>query len=246
MKRRINAKSVFAMLGGIFFLIGLVFAATGLVFLAGDISFMKDAEITEAKITSIEEEYRHSKGVGRTDRRVWGEYTVDGKTYNEQLDSYSTDMYEGMITEVYFDPEDPSDVRTGSYAFEIIFIGIGGLFLIIGGVFLAVYFVLSGKKKRLMQRGEALTGKITDVRINNFVRINNMHPYKADCEVINPFDGERYLYSSGNITENITEYIGADVTVYVDRNNPKKYYVDIEELIGRKSASENGVHDYRN
>ena len=99
---------------------------------------------------------------------------------------------------------------------------------------------------KISKNGEAVTGKIINVRMNVNVRINNIHPYKADCEVINPFDGQRYLYSSGNITYDIRNFAGEDVTVYIDRKNPKNYYVDVEGLIEKKTAvSGNDYIDYR-
>lgn len=43
---------------------------------------------------------------------------------------------------------------------------------------------------------------------------------------------------------NISDLIGREVTVYVDSNNKKNYYVDIYELIDRYSSDEN-IYDYR-
>ncbi|MDE6600448.1 MAG: hypothetical protein K2K34_10270, partial [Oscillospiraceae bacterium] len=58
------------------------------------------------------------------------------------------------------------------------------------------------------------------------------HPYRADCEVFDPNSGERYLYRSENTMEDISDLVGTSVVVYADRDNRKKYYVDIASPAG--------------
>ena len=250
MKRRTDAKSMLIIIGSIFALLGFIFTAVGVISLIKDMSFMRNAETTDAVITDIESEHYGSGEDRKTRHTVWVEYTVDGTDYsevlNEMTDNYSSSMREGKSIKVYYDPDNPSDVRTVSYVLEIVFFSLGLPFLIVGVIFAAVNISAKKKIKRLIQNGEAVTGKIINVRMNVNVRINNMHPYKADCEVINPFDGQRYLYSSGNITYDIRNFTGEDVTVYIDRKNPKNYYVDVEGLIEKKTAvSGNDYIDYR-
>lgn len=244
MKKKVSVKKVFMQVGIIFSAVGVLLLAVGMVIHTANASFMKNADTAQAEITDIERDYHYRKGRDGNDYDVWIEYTVDGKTYNSRINSYDSSMYVGKEIEVYYDPENPSDVRTDSKIITIVFAAIGGLFFALGMTFLAVAIIKGRKRKLLKQNGEALTGTIINVSMNTNVRINNRHPYKAECKVINPFDGEEYLYSSENITSDISHLIGMAVTVYVDKNNKSKYYVDMDELMERYNT-ENAIHDFR-
>ncbi|MDE5917333.1 MAG: hypothetical protein K2G62_04310, partial [Oscillospiraceae bacterium] len=89
-----------------------------------------------------------------------------------------------------------------------------------------------------------LSGTIIAVRTNYKIKVNNRYPFIADCEVINPYDNERYLYRSENVVADISMLAGMTVTVYVDRNDRSKYYVDIQELLNNYN-NDYKIHDYR-
>lgn len=128
--------------------------------------------------------------------------------------------------------------------FLAVFMGIGGLFALIGLIWLVILLTKRAGNKRLMTEGYKLEGTIVNAVMNSNVRINGIHPYKLECRVNNPYDGNIYLYSSANINDNVSHLIGQTVIVYVDKNNPKKYYVDAYELINRDMV-ENNIIDYR-
>lgn len=235
-----NANSVFTIVGIIFSVIGIIFLALGIITLVNHESFMNNAVQTEAEIIRVESGYDEN----RTERDIWVSYEVNGRIFKENLGYYTSGMSEGDKISVYYNPENPSELSSSSVIPELIFVVIGGVFAIFGLVFIGVTILSVNRRKKLMQTGDKLTGIITDVVVNNAVRINGHHPFKAECEIINPFDGEKYLYSSENVTFNISELIGSEVTVYVDRNNKKRSYVDIFELIDKYRSEEN-VHDYR-
>lgn len=35
-----------------------------------------------------------------------------------------------------------------------------------------------------------MNGTVTNINVVQNVRINNRHPFKAECEVVNPYNGE--------------------------------------------------------
>lgn len=129
--------------------------------------------------------------------------------------------------------------------FLYIFGGIGLLFFIIGLPFLIVAINKRKDMNRLLESGVQAEGIITNVVLDYYVRVNNRHPYRAECKVTDPVTGAVYLYSSPRIMKDITHLEGSTVTVYYDPDNRKKYYVDIEAAIA--AAEEHGaeVYDYR-
>jgi hypothetical protein len=244
MKRKMGVNTIFALIGTIFFVIGLVLSVIG-SFRYNDFNeFMETAETTQATITEIEEDVYYRKGRRRIRHYAWASYTIDGNYYNKKLDHYSSTMYVGARIWVYYDPDNPSDVRTGSRVSEIVLFGMGGGFVIIGGVFLIIVIFKKNKVKNLKLNGEQFTGTITNVVQNRHVRINGRHPFKAEVEMKNPFDGETYLYSSDNISDDISQFVGSQVTVYVDKNKKSRYYVDMDSLLSNY-YEQNKIHDFR-
>lgn len=120
--------------------------------------------------------------------------------------------------------------------FKIIFCSIGGIFAIIGGVFLLVTMLDKKKKKRLIEKGKKCFAEVTGAVINYQVQVNRKFPYRLDCKYIDEITGITYLYRSGNVWENPDQYIGSQVPVYVNPDKPKEYYVAIEELSNSNSA----------
>ncbi|MCM1227164.1 MAG: DUF3592 domain-containing protein [Clostridium sp.] len=242
-KRKMSVKFIFNLIGVIFTIVGAVFLISGSIYLISDIDFRSNAEQTQGTIRHIETDVYRWRGKLRTSHYVTVEYTVDGENYSCEIGQYNSGMYVGKELTIYYDPDEPGNARIYSVVLPAVFMGIGGLFLILGIVFIAVNAASSKRIKSLMENGEALTGIVTNVTLNTSMRVNGRHPYKAECEVTDPYSGERYLYSSKNVTEDISGLIGSEVTVYTDRNDRSKYYVDIDGLLSRETGE--NIHDYR-
>ena len=65
-------------------------------------------------------------------------------------------------------------------------------------------------------------------------RVNGRHPYRIICEWSNPLDNKKYIFKSKNIWINpediIIERDIQQFPVYINRDNMKKYVVDIDIL----------------
>lgn len=242
-KRR-SVRSTFYILGIFFIFLGGIFFGAGCGVIVSDINFKKTADKTQAVILEIERYTYRSGGKNKTRGHVTIAYEVNGKDYVQELSEYNSSMRKGEEIDIYYNPDDPNDFRTCSLTIPVVFMGIGGLFMALGAVFVATNIISAKRRKDLMENGDALTGTITAVNMNRSVRINGRHPYKAECEVIDPFSSEKYLYSSQNVTNDISYLIGREVTVYVDKNDKSKYFVDIFEL-EKRYMEENNIHDYR-
>ncbi len=238
---------VTTLLGAIFAFIGVVFMIVGFIMKAEDARFKETALETTAVITDIEAYTRRdSEGKKRTDYDVYVEYTIQGQTIREKINSYSSSMYEGQTITVLYSPDNPFDVRVDAgFSAHIVFIAMGGFFALLGLLLVIIPRAVDSEKKKLMETGEQAEGVITDVVRNMSVRINGRHPFKAECRVTDPITGEVYLYSSKNVTYNIDHLIGRAVTVYYDPNNRKKYYVDLDSVEAEAYGGADMVHDFR-
>ena len=140
-------------------------------------------------------------------------------------------------------------VGAGLAAIDLLFLyifgGIGLLFLLIGIPFLVVVLRKRKMIRMLLERGVQTQAVITAVTIDHGVRVNGRHPYRAECKVTDSVTGEVYLYSSPRVMEDIHYLVGSTVTVYYDRNNRSRYYVDIESAMEAALSDGGKIHDFR-
>lgn len=120
-----------------------------------------------------------------------------------------------------------------------------GAFILIGFILIVIVKGMERKKQKLIEKGVKAEAVITNVVRDLTVRVNNGHPYRAECRVTDHFTGAVYLYSSPRIIQDITHLIGHNVTVYYDPDNRKKYFVDIESAIAETSENGPEIYDYR-
>lgn len=133
-------------------------------------------EIT-AEIVSIKSRYDGYNDEYGTDYDydVYVQYEIDGTIYTEELNSYSSEYYEGKEIEILYNIDDPSQIISKDFEeitgiFSILKkVGIG-LFVFCGVMFLISCFS-SGKKKT-----------------NNMYEVNEINTYAAD--VYNSFKAE--------------------------------------------------------
>lgn len=239
-KRR-KSISVILIIGIIFAVVGICFLIAGIAIYIGNNSFFNNSEQTDAVISRIETEQYKITNDRRIRHDVWVKYEINGENFEELLGYFDSGMRKGDVIAIHYDPNDPSKIRSvsGLKIILFVFVPLGSVFAILGIVFISINASSVLRRNKLIQTGERLTGVITKVKINNYVAINNRHPFKAECEVTDPYSGETVLYTSENITEDISGLVGMEVTVYVDSDNIKNYYVDVSELLDRYDQYEN-------
>ena len=117
----------------------------------------------------------------------------------------------------------------GNVAMLPLVFGLLGAIMAAVGVFL---LVLAGrgkrKAKRLMERGEWVTARITGFPIDYRVTINGMPSYRIQCSYRDPETGTVHLFESMCLRVDPAEYVTAEtVRVYLDsRKGYRDYYVD--------------------
>ena len=215
---------IFTIIGGIFVVIGLI--------IVGNVFNYENKESTVGIITEIST-YRGNND----DRnyRVYVSYNVDGRTYESELNGYSSSFYEGKEIEIYYDKDNPNKI--GMKSLDLLFLilpGIGLIFLVIGGTGIFIKINRRNLGKRLKENGELIYADYVETIINTSYSVNGRYPYKIICEWTNPVDSEEYMFKSRNIWSNPEDIIEEknikQFPVYIDKNNKKKYLVDIDIL----------------
>ena len=116
--------------------------------------------------------------------------------------------------------------------FLCVFCGVGGVFLLLGLIFLFLELRRRRRQKAAFEGGYYVMAKIADVKVITRVNLNGAHPMVVECHYK---DGDtvhvyysRYLYFS--VADMLTQ---DEVPVYIDRGDPDAYYVDIDAALPR-------------
>lgn len=237
--KKVLTNNLVLILGVIFTIVGAIVIAVGVVSNISSKEFMENAVSANAIIEEIEVDEHGDE----TDHYVFVTYEYDGNEYNRvQLNYYSSDMYEGQEIEIYFNPDDPRDVRTseGELFFAIFPIAFGCLFIAIGLPMIIYKIHKKNKKTRLIESGQRIIAEIESIDMDYNITINGRHPYRVFCNYNNPYDGYIYKFKSDILSFNPNDFynIGNPVDVYVEQGNFKNYYVDVID------KSEGLVRDY--
>ena len=157
----------------------------------------------------------------------------DGRTYESELNGYSSSFYEGKKINIYYDKNNPNKIGMKSLDFIfLMFPGFGLIFLSIGGTGLLLKNRNKKLEKSLKENGDVIYADYVETIVNSSYRVNGRHPYRIICEWNNPLDSKKYIFKSKNIWINpentIIERNIKQFPVYINRNDIKKYFVDID------------------
>lgn len=91
-------------------------------------------------------------------------------------------------------------------------------------------------RKKLINYGEQINAEILGVENNANYSVNGHIPYRITCEGNNVYTGEKMIFKSFNMWTNpeiiISERGIKSFPVYIDPKNPKRYYMDLDEIKG--------------
>ncbi|XEO94137.1 hypothetical protein ACBP45_00930 [Latilactobacillus sakei] len=119
---------------------------------------------------------------------------------------------------------------------RLLFLGImGGL----GGLFLITALIIIGRSRHrakligmLKQSGEKVMAEVIDYAPSQ-VRINNQPARYLVCTYQN-MTGENLIFKSGLLRRNPISFLSdKKVIVYYDSRNPNRYFVDVDESMGK-------------
>lgn len=211
--------------GSIFALIGTLVLALCVTLTIRHIKYIQTAEQTQAVINEIETYYTRSASGKRTSHhRVYVTYTVDGMTYQNVLSHYDITMKEGGEVTVYYEPGNPSQLASTSTAECIILAIFGLIFGGIGYALLISQIRLAAYINRLIAEDKYIFAD-DFIERNSGTRVNNVryHELVAICHDNN---GTEYEFRSHPFHPSRPPFTqGKPIRVYVDLDNPRKYYV---------------------
>ena len=219
----------------VFGLIGVIMLVVGIIVFASGITKKNTYKTTDAVISKIDS---YSDSDGDRHYTAYVTYRVPGtsKLNETKLDYYSSSMDVGDTIEVRYNPDNPNEivVLDGYW----IAAGILTLMGVVFGGSAAVMFIIELRKnikmKNLLASGQYIMAKIDSINLNINYSVNGRHPYNIICKYYDDYKDVTYIYKSDNLWFDPEEIIASrgieELKVYIDRSNPKKYYVDTTVL----------------
>lgn len=211
--------------------IGALFVIIGLAVCGSTFNYKDKVDITGTitEISSYKDNDKNKK------YEVYVSYFVEGKEYKSKLNGFSSSFYEGKEINIYYDKDNPNKISAKSLdLLVLIFPGIGMIFLIIGTTGILVKIKKGKEEKSLRENGEIIYANYVETVRNTSYTVNRKYPYNIICEWNNPLDNKNYIFKSKNIWINpektIEEREIRQFPIYINRDNMKKYIIDIDSL----------------
>ncbi|MBD1915729.1 MULTISPECIES: DUF3592 domain-containing protein [Cyanophyceae] len=145
--------------------------------------------------------------------------------------SYST----GQAIEIFYLPAEPQRAEINDFfslwGMPAIFGGLGSIFSAIGAGMIVVPMLKEGEEKRLKQEGTSIETDFKSVEVNTAYSVNGKHPFQVITQWQNPSTTEIHVFESNNLWYDPTDFMTRkQITVFIEKENPKKYFVDLSFL----------------
>lgn len=112
----------------------------------------------------------------------------------------------------------------------VIFGAVGGLFLTSGILFAVLTIRKRAVRQQVVSNGDYIMADVVNIRQNFSLQVNGKYPYVLECHYRNPETGTLHVFMSRNLFFYPAELENRQVRVYIDRENMRHYYVDVENV----------------
>jgi hypothetical protein len=145
----------------------------------------------------------------------------------------------GDTVEVLYSSSSPENATINDFSslwMGPLIVGGPGLALVLLGAGIIVIPGLKGRKnERLRRTGTAVEADFQGIEKNKNLNIGGRNPFNVITVWRDPSTSETHTFRSDNLWYDPTGQIDREkITVFMERNNPKKYYVDLSFLPAQK------------
>ena len=196
-------------------------AGVGIIFDAS--AFQKKAKLTEGTVT---------------DRRISSYHVLytsdDGVQHNKYISQRSSNSFhDGDKVKVFYRADNPDIAQVGDAKKT------GRTFVILGIImFLIDVFMIYSNRKAVRianyykSNGRKVQAEITGIEVDYNITIGKSHPYTVGCKWSDPMTGRMYTQEITHVRNDPAPLLagGKTIDVYIDRENPEKYFIDKDFL----------------
>lgn len=136
---------------------------------------------------------------------------------------------------VLYDPAQPARAKIDGFLenwfVSLVLGGIGSVFLLISSFFIIPPLLARRRARYLSRNGTSVLAELTEVRRNERLSVNGMHPWHIVAQWVNPATGKLHRFTSANLWFDPSPYISQNrVQVFIDPRKPKRYSMDTSFL----------------
>jgi hypothetical protein len=165
-------------------------------------------------------------------------FDYGGKPYEFNSNYTSSDMESEQPVTVFFPPNEPNKAEIKSFfSLWLLPLLLSVFGIIFGGIGIVGFMVQKNKadaKNELfvLQKGKKLSLPNAVVDRNTSYKVNGVSPFVISVQWLDPITNMMYTFTSDNIWYDPSQVVAnkQQIDVYIDQNNPKRYYVDINFL----------------
>ena len=248
-KNFIKKYNLFTFIYGI---VATIIIIPGILLQIDYINFKEYAEITKAKITDtivikhLGLDGRRNRGRFVSEPHILVTFSIDNVEYSGYTPVYDKELKNGDLIDIYYNPQNPNDFIDVKYPGYIKFIHCGIAFLILFVISITFtsyeynsipslkYSMQYNNKKKLKQTGTLIDATITRIYFNTKHKVGVLHPCVLEARATLPNSNKEYVFKSfynwTNLQPIVKKHAIKTVKVYVDLDNPKKYFMDLEPI----------------
>jgi Protein of unknown function (DUF3592) len=220
----------------VFLGLGVVILVIGVVLVADTARFVAGAERVTGEVIDLSRDEDDEGGV--TFHPVVRFTTADGRTVEFVSPSGSSppSHSEGDRVEVLYDPDDPQDAQLSGFIDlwldSVVAFGIGVGFIVVSGF---VLFLTRGRSKAdmewLRRHGRRVQGR-SPRAVESILTFQDVSPFQVEAEIDELAGGQPRVVRSEDIWIDPAPYLKdrETVVVYIDPNEPERYFVDVSFL----------------
>lgn len=141
----------------------------------------------------------------------------------------------GETVEVLYTPTDVQEAKINSFSalwggFLVMLI-LGMIFSSIAGLMFLIGKLRSRRKNHLQRNGVVVEAEFQSVSRNHSISVNGQNPFVIVCQWPDPVTSAVHVFKSESLWFDPSSYIkDKTIRVFVERNNPKKFHVDVSFL----------------
>lgn len=218
-----------------------VFALAGIGMLAGAFflyrstsTFLGEAITADGTVVGLERSRTRDSSTYKPVVRFTSE-TGEEIEFVSSSGSNPPSYSKGEKVEVLYLLHQPAQARINSFfslwGGAVILGGLGGVFALVGtGIILGG--TLKGRRDdHLKRNGTPIQTDFQSVELNEALSVNGRHPFRVLTQWQNPATSEVHVFKSNNLWFDPSKYLtDRPITVFIERDNPRKYFVDLSFL----------------
>lgn len=140
----------------------------------------------------------------------------------------------GETVTVLYPPEAPQDAHIDGvldlWLGPIIVGGVTGTFALFGAIMLLVRARQQRRQAQVRLTGTRVDVPVQGVERNTSIRVNGRSPWRVVAQWRHPQTGLVHLFYSDNLWFDPSAYLAETIPVVLDRQNPKRYWMDLSSL----------------